>query len=332
MLGYWIDTVIGVLGLITSVLGLAISFVTIFFLTSWKDLNQPISVCIVNLAICDFLYCSMIMPFRSMKYLNIYSMEWMSDCQTNICQLVAFIRYLVGSVGWAIISVTALERYMNFKDSIGARTTFRGRYASYIIVALWVVLGIFYILPFYGKLGCFVYDPVRDQCDMKGGPHVFVFTALPLFITIVVGACHILIRQEMSEIKEKWKREGIAIPSCRMKSRKQAVRTSFYVFVVPTVCYMPMVLANLLNTVYPGLLPQEVEMIFYLLYWQNYYLNIAIYIVRISFYRKACAKILQSVFPYFGYSPAVNQARSPCTPDRFINNQVGLVEYSRQRF
>ena len=155
--------------------------------------NDSCLVLIINLSICDFIYCCIALPINGLQFLNKGNI-----LSSNLCLWHAIIRNIVVTADYVTVSVIAISRCgytTKFKISTliqnhpKCSVTFIWMYSFALLTTYYHVFKIVQkpddIIEFSCDLG---------MCDFVGKPHVFTanfcFFGFPC-ITIVV--CYIYI-------------------------------------------------------------------------------------------------------------------------------------------
>ncbi|XP_047471295.1 G-protein coupled receptor moody-like [Penaeus chinensis] len=206
----------------------------------------PDTVLIINLALADFLYSAVNLPFMFITYYTIYkgnisgipTVPWESDM--SACSSSAFLRYTNAFSEWMTLGLMALERCIciyKFRHNSRRPSKWFTCWKTLIYCIIIWMLGIALQMPTYlGVYGNFGYNNMTLKCDFINStngvnPRILFFTmetAIPC-ILIFIGNNFILV-QVYSNNKAYSFGYGVArIPagSASSQSNHQCYRSSF---------------------------------------------------------------------------------------------------------
>ena len=108
-----------------------------------KDWNK-LTIFILNLATCDFLYCSICLPFYSSLYIGnkwLFGERW--------CRISVVLAFIFGSTDWMGVALIALSRaslvaFPSFSNKVYSK----GK-SKYIILFVWIAVIVNYVPSYF---------------------------------------------------------------------------------------------------------------------------------------------------------------------------------------
>ncbi|XP_051567607.1 G-protein coupled receptor 84-like [Myxocyprinus asiaticus] len=199
-------TIVGTLGNILTVLAFATD----------TNLRTRFNVLIVNLALADLLYCTVLQPVSVDSYLHL---QWRGGAMW--CQMFGLLLFLSNSVSIITLCLIAMSRYLvvAHRTSRFARLLLSQRGVAVLLISSWT-MG----LASFGPLWpVYVFAPQVCTCSFhrtKGRPYTTVLLFLYFFLGLgCVGLFYFLIYRKVSVASKAFLKYR---PSPRSSKRKQA--------------------------------------------------------------------------------------------------------------
>ncbi|XP_051561994.1 G-protein coupled receptor 84-like [Myxocyprinus asiaticus] len=199
-------TIVGTIGNILTVLAFATN----------TNLRTRFNVLIVNLALADLLYCTMLQPVSVDSYLHL---RWRG--RSTWCQMFGFLLFLSNSVSIITLCLIAMSRYLVVAHRMSrfARLLLSQRGIALLLISSWT-LG----LASFGPLWpVYVFAPQVCTCSFhrtKGRPYTTVLLFLYFFLGLgFVGLFYFLIYRKVRIASKAFLKYR---PSLRSSKRKKA--------------------------------------------------------------------------------------------------------------
>ncbi|XP_063586370.1 melatonin receptor type 1B-like [Penaeus indicus] len=281
----------------------------------------PDTVLILNLALADFLYSAVNLPFMFSTYYSIYMTQknvsgtatepW--EKNMGACSFSAFLRYTNAFSEWMTLGLMALERCIcihKFRHNSRRPSKWFTCWKTFIYCIIIWMLGIALQVPTYvGAYGSFGYNPRTLKCDFIGkngaNPRVLFFTmetAIPC-ILIFIGNKFILV-QVYSNNRRILSVMGSHTFQQAQLRRSRTTKVIVRLLIVFLVCVIPICLYNVIikdDAPLHETVP-ELGIVLYCIYFLQYCINNFIYVVcfekyRCAYYQFLCFILCRKVKP-----------------------------------
>ncbi|XP_037783792.1 G-protein coupled receptor moody-like [Penaeus monodon] len=270
----------------------------------------PDTVLIINLALADFLYSAVNLPFMFFTYYTIYKSNisgiptapWENNMAT--CSFSAFLRYTNAFSEWMTLGLMALERCLciyKFRHNSRRPNKWFTCWKTFIYCLTIWMFGMALQMPTYlGVYGNFGYNSMTLKCDFidtnGANPRILFFTmetAIPC-ILIFIGNNFILIQVYSNNSRILSVMGSHAFQQAQLR-RSRTTSVIVRLLIVFLVCVIPICLYNIIfvrdNVSLHETIP-ELGIVLYCIYFLQYYINNFIYVVCFEKYRCAYYQFL----------------------------------------
>ncbi|XP_037783793.1 G-protein coupled receptor moody-like [Penaeus monodon] len=313
--------VIGSLGNLLTLLTFAHQFCMPIQLRCIKYMT-PDTVLILNLALADFLYSAVNLPFMFNTYYSIYmtnsniSGKSTAPWENNMaaCSFSAFLRYTNAFSEWMTLGLMALERCIcihKFRHNSRRPNKWFTCWKTFIYCIMIWMLGMALQIPTYvGAYGNFGYNNMTLKCDFidtnGANPRILFFTmetAIPC-ILIFIGNKFILVLVYSNNRRILSVMGSHAFQQAQLR-RSRTTRVIVRLLIVFLVCVIPICLYNVIfardNVSLHETVP-EIGIVLYCIYFLQYCINNFIYVVcfekyRCAYYQFLCFILCRKVKP-----------------------------------
>lgn len=285
--------------IIFAVVGSVGNLTTVIALIKCRRVRNATTVFVINLAVADFIFCSVNLPLTAVRYAN---RKW--TLGDEFCTVFPFIFY--GNVAASLLFMTAitLNRFIlinhyQWYDKIFGRINI-----SLIIVFCWVGSFILLIPALFGVWGRFGYKEASFSCTIlpsengQSPKKVLFITGffVPVATIIVAYSCIFYKVRKTGEKLKTCQRalnlKSVSRVSSHKKREMQITRTMLVIFCTFLLCFLPLMIVNVMEKEirYP-----EVHIVSSVLAWMSSCTNPFIYCALSRHYRQAylslfCAK------------------------------------------
>lgn len=208
------------LGCAVAITGTVGNLMTILAFVFDPRLRTRFNVLIVNLAIADLLYCTMLQPISVDSYLHL---RWRSG--QLWCSIFGLLLFLSNSVSIITLCLVALSRYLLVAKRAVFDRVFTNHGLIFLLILAWT-LG----LASFGPLWpVYVFVPQVCTCSFhrtKGRPYSTILLFLYFFVGLgCVGAFYLLIYRRVRVASQALLRYRLSRRSSRKKPVSSAQRT-----------------------------------------------------------------------------------------------------------
>ncbi|XP_016400763.1 G-protein coupled receptor 84-like [Sinocyclocheilus rhinocerous] len=204
------------LGSAVTIVGTIGNILTVLAFATDASLRTRFNVLIVNLALADLLYCTMLQPVSVDSYLHLH---WRGGA--TWCQMFGFLLFLSNSVSIITLCLIAMSRYLvvAHRTSRCARLLLSHRGVAVLLISSWL-LGLASFAPLWPV---YVFAPQVCTCSFhrsKGRPYTTVLLFLYFFLGLgCVGLFYLLIYRKVRVAAKAFLKYR---PSRRSSKLKQA--------------------------------------------------------------------------------------------------------------
>ncbi|XP_058635050.1 G-protein coupled receptor 84 isoform X1 [Onychostoma macrolepis] len=182
------------LGSAVTIVGTIGNILTVLAFATDASLRTRFNVLIVNLALADLLYCTILQPVSADSYLHLH---WRGGA--TWCRMFGFLLFLSNSVSIITLCLIALSRYLvvAHRTSRCARLLLSHRGVAVLLISSWL-LGVASFAPLWPV---YVFAPQVCTCSFhrtKGRPYTTVLLFLYFFLGLgCVGLFYFLIYRKV---------------------------------------------------------------------------------------------------------------------------------------
>ncbi|XP_016371479.1 G-protein coupled receptor 84-like [Sinocyclocheilus rhinocerous] len=204
------------LGSTVTIVGTIGNILTVLAFATDASLRTRFNVLIVNLALADLLYCTILQPVSADSYLHLH---WRGGA--TWCRMFGFLLFLSNSVSIITLCLIALSRYLvvAHRTSRCARLLLSHRGVAVLLISSWL-LGVASFAPLWPV---YVFAPQVCTCSFhrtKGRPYTTVLLFLYFFLGLgCVGLFYFLIYRKVRVASKAFLKYR---PSRRSSERKRA--------------------------------------------------------------------------------------------------------------
>ncbi|XP_043285261.1 G-protein coupled receptor moody-like isoform X2 [Venturia canescens] len=311
-------TFAAVAAIIIMITGLVGNLLTIVALCRYPKVRNVAAAFIVSLCVADFIFCLLVLPFDSTRFIDAGWAE-----VRFLCALVPFLRY--GNVGVSLLSVGAItvNRYIMITHHGLYNKVYKKHWIALMILFCWVFSYGMQLPTLIGVWGKFDYDPNLETCsivkDANGrSSKTFLFVIAFIIPCIVIVACYAKIFWVVHSSESRMRKHAnptIKSPHTpgrdtrEMKQRRSEWRITkmvLAIFLSFVACYLPITIVKVTDheVKYP-----EAHVMGYLLLYFASCVNPIIYVIMNKQYRQAyagvisCSRIRASLTPRGSSAP-----------------------------
>ncbi len=204
------------LGSAVTIVGTIGNILTILAFATDASLRTRFNVLIVNLALADLLYCTILQPVSVDSYLHLH---WRGGA--TWCQMFGFLLFLSNSVSIITLCLIAMSRYLvvAHRTSRCARLLLSHRGVAVLLISSWL-LGVASFAPLWPV---YVFAPQVCTCSFhrtKGRPYTTVLLFMYFFLGLgCVGLFYFLVYRKVSVASKAFLKYR---PSRHSSKRKKA--------------------------------------------------------------------------------------------------------------
>lgn len=311
-------TFAAVVAIIIMIIGLFGNLLTIIALCKFPKVRNVTAAFIISLCIADFVFCLLVLPFDSIRFINA---SW-ADVGF-FCVLVPFLRY--GNVGVSLLSVAAItiNRYIMIAHHAIYSKVYKKYWIAAMIMFCWVFSYGMQIPTLLKVWGRFDYDPNLETCsivkDANGNtPKTFLFIMGFLIPCVVIVCCYAKIFWVVHKSEMRIRKHARVVvkspnvPGKDIKELKQKrsewriTKMVLVIFLSFLACYLPITIVKVTD---PEVRYPEFHVLGYLLLYFASCVNPIIYVIMNKQYRQAyaavtgCSWLRVSLTPYGSSAP-----------------------------
>ena len=297
IISFEIRSTLTVIGIITCIIGIILNGFSLASLIYSRQLfKKPFTLLLANLAVADILFCLRSFLTFINYFVQLGNHQWFIK-HPQYCQFKNFLSFSTSGADWGTAMLIGCERYISVCKTSYYKTIFSWNKTLVYLCVLWVfeLYNVFFQLFEVSEIyGWFVYTGYADPCDIQfkrlsAKINFIAHSFLPFaFITLFYGAIYRKIRKY-----QNWrKRAAQQAPAWVKKNNNQLTRTSFYVCLMYLVCVVSLGIVRLVDICKQY---GEMRLLVFSVYWQMYYLNNFMYILRIRVYRDACMALYRKL-------------------------------------
>uniref|UniRef100_A0ABD2XJ65 G-protein coupled receptors family 1 profile domain-containing protein n=1 Tax=Trichogramma kaykai TaxID=54128 RepID=A0ABD2XJ65_9HYME len=320
--------------IVIMIVGVIGNLLTIVALLKYPKVRNVAAAFIVSLCVADFVFCSLVLPFDSMRFIDV---SWAHV--SFLCSLVPFLRYGNTGVSLLFVGAITINRYiMIAHHSIYAKVYKKHWIALMLLFCVVFSYGM-QIPTLLGSWGQFDYDPNLETCsivpDANGrSPKTFLFVTGFFIPCIVIVACYAKIfwvvhksekrmRQHtqpqqtqhqpaMQQIKSPYspaRPESTQREIKKGRSEWRITKMVLAIFLGFLACYLPITIVKIAD---PEVRNPAFHVIGYLLLYVASCVNPIIYVIMNKQYRQAyagvisCSRLRASLTPHGSSAPGHN--------------------------
>ncbi|KAF7405518.1 hypothetical protein HZH66_004424 [Vespula vulgaris] len=311
-------TFAAIVAILIMITGLAGNLLTIVALCKYPKVRNVAAAFIISLCVADFVFCSLVLPFDSIRFVDA---SW-ADIR-SLCVLVPFLRY--GNVGVSLLSVAAItiNRYIMIAHHGIYSKIYKKHWIAAMIIFCWLFAYVMQVPTLLGVWGKFDYDMYLETCSIVKDDHGhtskrFLFATGFVIPCVVIVGCYAKIFWVVHSSESRMRKH--ATPTIKsphtpgrdtreIKQRRSEWRITkmvLAIFLSFLVCYLPITIVKMVdvNVKYPGF-----HVLGYLLLYFASCVNPIIYVIMNKQYRQAyagvigCSRIRASLTPFGSSAP-----------------------------
>ncbi|KAG5323919.1 MOODY protein, partial [Acromyrmex charruanus] len=307
-----------VMAIIIMIIGLAGNLLTIVALCKYPKVRNVAAAFIISLCIADFVFCLLVLPFDSIRFVNA---SW-ADIRF-FCIFVPFLRY--GNVGVSLLSVAAItiNRYIMIAHHDIYSKVYTKYWIAIMIIFCWIFSYGMQIPTLAGVWGKFDYDPNLETCsivkDRRGyTSKTFLFVMGFLIPCLVIVGCYAKIFWVVHKSESRLRKHagptiksphtpGRDIRELKQKrSEWRLTKMVLVIFLSFLACYLPITIVKVTDA---EVRCPECHILGYLLLYFASCVNPIIYVIMNKQYRQAyagvigCKWIRATLTPYGSSAP-----------------------------
>ncbi|CAL1675571.1 unnamed protein product [Lasius platythorax] len=311
-------TFAAVVAIIIMIIGLAGNLLTIVALCKYPKVRNVAAAFIISLCIADFVFCLLVLPFDSIRFINA---GW-ADIRF-FCVFVPFFRY--GNVGVSLLSVAAItiNRYIMIAHHAIYSRVYKKYWIAAMIIFCWLFSYGMQIPTLLGIWGKFDYDSNLETCSIVKDRHghtskTFLFVMGFLIPCVVIVGCYAKIFWVVHKSESRMRKHatptiksphtpGRDIREIKQKrSEWRITKMVLVIFISFLACYLPITIVKVADA---EVRCPECHVLGYLLLYFASCVNPIIYVIMNKQYRQAyagaigCSWIRMSLTPYGSSAP-----------------------------
>ncbi|KAL0120150.1 hypothetical protein PUN28_008064 [Cardiocondyla obscurior] len=311
-------TFAAVMAIIIMIIGLTGNLLTIVALCKYPKVRNVAAAFIISLCIADFVFCLLVLPFDSIRFINA---SW-ADIRF-FCVFVPFLRY--GNVGVSLLSVAAItiNRYIMIAHHAIYSTVYKKYWIATMIIFCWLFSYGMQIPTLAGVWGKFDYDSNLETCsivkDRNGNtPKTFLFVMGFLIPCVVIVGCYAKIFWVVHKSESRMRKHagptiksphtpGKDIRELKQKrSEWRITKMVLAIFLSFLACYLPITIVKVADA---EVKCPECHILGYLLLYFASCVNPIIYVIMNKQYRQAyagvvgCSWLRATLTPYGSSAP-----------------------------
>ncbi|XP_076282791.1 G-protein coupled receptor moody isoform X2 [Lasioglossum baleicum] len=313
-----LQTFAAAVAILIMIVGLAGNLLTIIALCKYPKVRNVAAAFIISLCVADFVFCLLVLPFDSIRFINA---SWAEV--RFLCVLVPFLRY--GNVGVSLLSVAAItiNRYIMIAHHGLYSKVYKKYWIASMIIFCWIFSYGMQVPTLLGVWGTFDYDTNLETCsivkDLKGRTSkTFLFVMGFLIPCVVIVGCYTKIFWVVHSSESRMRKHttpAIKSPHTpgrdtreikQKRSEWRITKMVLAIFLSFVACYLPITIVKVADpeVLYPGF-----HVLGYLLLYFASCVNPIIYVIMNKQYRQAyagvigCSRIRAGLTPYGSSAP-----------------------------
>ncbi|XP_031830926.1 G-protein coupled receptor moody [Nomia melanderi] len=311
-------TFAAVVAILIMIVGLAGNLLTIIALCKYPKVRNVAAAFIISLCVADFVFCLLVLPFDSIRFVNA---SWAEV--RFLCVLVPFLRY--GNVGVSLLSVAVItiNRYIMIAHHGLYSKVYKKYWIAFMIVFCWIFSYGMQVPTLLGIWGRFDYDSNLETCsivkDERGRTSkTFLFVMGFVIPCVVIVGCYTKIFWVVHRSESRMRKHttpAIKSPHTpgrdtreikQKRSEWRITKMVLAIFLSFVACYLPITIVKVADAEvkYPGF-----HVLGYLLLYFASCVNPIIYVIMNKQYRQAyagvigCSRIRAGLTPYGSSAP-----------------------------
>ncbi|XP_011635603.1 G-protein coupled receptor moody isoform X2 [Pogonomyrmex barbatus] len=311
-------TFAAVVAIIIMIIGLTGNLLTIVALCKYPKVRNVAAAFIISLCIADFVFCLLVLPFDSIRFVNA---SW-ADIHF-FCVLVPFLRY--GNVGVSLLSIAAItiNRYIMIAHHAIYSKVYKKFWIASMIIFCWLFSYGMQIPTLMEVWGKFDYDSNLETCSIIKDRYgrtskTFLFVMGFLIPCVVIVGCYAKIFWVVHKSESRMRKHagptiksphtpGRDIRELKQKrSEWRITKMVLVIFLSFLACYLPITIVKVADA---EVKCPECHILGYLLLYFASCVNPIIYVIMNKQYRQAyagvvgCSWIRMSLTPYGSSAP-----------------------------
>lgn len=259
--------------------------------------NWSTTIFIINLAVADFLYCILNLPFYALNYFY-HGWFW----GKTLCITTTGFRYINAFADWMCVAMIAVSRFLTLTSPALAQRILSGWNGFFIICLTWIY-AVLLVAPMYldnSTLGTFGYNCKVGKCDFVPIPDTKplgrqilygIGFSIPCILTTL---SYVFILYNVLNVNKFLRQNGHS--AIKKAISKREIKTTWTLFFICFSYFLFVLPITLINTINEDATLPELHLGFHCLYWLQYSLNFFIYAARIEQFRNAYSYFLKSVW------------------------------------
>ncbi|CAL4099956.1 unnamed protein product, partial [Meganyctiphanes norvegica] len=328
------------------------NLLTILALRLQPKLRTTITAFVLNLAVVELLFCTIILPVSGAQYiwLCLHNESLLDD---RFCVFFALVRFSLTQAELQTILAIALTRCLAicsiYLKQMMDRTRFKVLYLSFI----WLYSVCSKIPIITERWAQYEFNKRTMECDISTSDGTYKRTRMLTeaiipcsiifvlyFLIFIKVKCSSLSLEKFNESSTKSsstlqnisrKISGVSVRSQNRPTNNRdarVARTIFIVYIIMIICDTPVIIAHRFEHLEPKGDKFEFDLNLFLLahilYWTQYIVNIFIYILVNQQYRKAYIIFISKIFPHFEQFKDSRFPWDPNPPSRALNHNVKI--------
>ncbi|XP_020289246.1 G-protein coupled receptor moody isoform X2 [Pseudomyrmex gracilis] len=304
--------------IVIMIVGVVGNLLTIVALCKYPKVRNVAAAFIISLCIADFVFCLLVLPFDSIRFINA---SW-ADVRF-FCVIVPFLRY--GNVGVSLLSVAAItiNRYIMIAHHAIYNKVYRKYWIAAMILFCWFFSYGILIPTLLSAWGKFAYDSNLETCSIVKDRHgrtakTFLFIMGFLIPCVVIVGCYARIFWVVHKSESRMRKHaaptiksphapGRDIREIKQKrSEWRITKMVLAIFLSFLACYLPITIVKVADT---EVRCPECHVLGYLLLYFASCVNPIIYVIMNKQYRQAyagvvgCSWLRTSLTPFGSSAP-----------------------------
>ncbi|XP_033331629.2 G-protein coupled receptor moody isoform X1 [Megalopta genalis] len=313
-----LQTFAAAVAMLIMIVGLAGNLLTIIALCKYPKVRNVAAAFIISLCVADFVFCLLVLPFDSIRFVNA---SWAEV--RFLCVFVPFLRY--GNVGVSLLSVAAItiNRYIMIAHHGLYSKVYKKYWIASMIVFCWIFSYGMQLPTLLEVWGTFDYDKNLETCsivkDAKGRTSkTFLFVMGFLIPCMVIVGCYTKIFWVVHRSESRMRKHtapAIKSPHTpgrdtreikQKRSEWRITKMVLAIFLSFVACYLPITIVKVAD---PEVRCPGCHVLGYLLLYFASCVNPIIYVIMNKQYRQAyagvigCSRIRAGLTPYGSSAP-----------------------------